>query len=175
MAISYLQYISSAIQIWNFLIHPQVEKVFELGTVWTQKFPLSYYLIFIYKFYNVYTIILLGNLVNARFNLNAQQQTRWCGFGALDLLPRDINYYRFVLFSESYQDSIAAILPFFHIFGFSTCMLISIFRGVKLMTQPTFIPDKFVELLRNHKITYLMVAPPLGKHMKKSFIFWLTT
>lgn len=76
-----------------------------------------------------------------------------------------INKFKKYVFSESHQDAIAAILPFFHIFGFSTCLLVSIFRGVKLITQPKFMPDKFVELLRDHTITYLMVTPPLGKNI----------
>lgn len=74
-----------------------------------------------------------------------------------------------IFVTDQHQDALPAILPFSHILGFSTELLISIFKGVKLVTQPKFIPDKFVDLLKNHKITYLLATPPLGK----SFIILL--
>lgn len=67
--------------------------------------------------------------------------------------------------SDYRQDEIPAILPFSHIFGFSTCLLICMFKGIKQITQPKFIPDKFIDLLKDNKISYLLTTPPLGKYL----------
>ncbi|XP_019869295.2 uncharacterized protein LOC109597950 [Aethina tumida] len=63
--------------------------------------------------------------------------------------------------TDSHQDVIPAVLPFFHIYGFTVTMLQSFIKGVKLVTIPKFTPENYVSVLENNKVTVIYAAPPL--------------
>ncbi|XP_063698798.1 uncharacterized protein LOC134829578 [Culicoides brevitarsis] len=70
--------------------------------------------------------------------------------------------------SDTFQDVLPCVLPFFHIYGW-TCTLISKLQlGCKLVTLPAFKPDTFVDVLRNHKTTLIHLVPPIVTFMSNS-------
>lgn len=65
--------------------------------------------------------------------------------------------------SENSQDVLPCVLPMFHIYGLTVGTLFCMKKGCKLVTLPQFTPDSFISMLKNHKPTSLLVAPPLSK------------
>ncbi|ERF68087.1 hypothetical protein EPUS_06898 [Endocarpon pusillum Z07020] len=65
-------------------------------------------------------------------------------------------------------DKILACLPFFHIYGLTTSILLPMYSGVKIIVLPKFEIEKFCRLIQDHGITYIYVVPPmcllLSKH-----------
>ncbi|XP_068894968.1 luciferin 4-monooxygenase-like isoform X1 [Tenebrio molitor] len=57
-------------------------------------------------------------------------------------------------------DSIIAILPFFHVFGL-ILVLSAILIGSKLIIIERFVPDRFLQLIQQHKVTKLFSVPSL--------------
>lgn len=68
-----------------------------------------------------------------------------------------------ILFVETHQDIIPAVLPMFHIYGLTVVTLESLLFGSKLITLPKFTPESFINTLRRHRPHVLFVAPPLGR------------
>ncbi|XP_049875375.1 uncharacterized protein LOC126373311 isoform X2 [Pectinophora gossypiella] len=68
----------------------------------------------------------------------------------------------------SYQDSVVAVLPFYHIYGLCILMLHKLSVGAKIVTLPRFQPETFLSSLKNQKVSLLYAAPPmvlfLGAH-----------
>ncbi|KAL4715813.1 hypothetical protein ACJJTC_006392 [Scirpophaga incertulas] len=60
-----------------------------------------------------------------------------------------------------HQDSVLAVLPFYHIYGMIVTLLHKLTVGVKIVTLPKFRPDTFVSALDKHKIHLFCAAPPL--------------
>lgn len=56
-----------------------------------------------------------------------------------------------------------ALLPMFHIYGFTVTVLYSIRAGTKLITLPKFTPESYIETIVRHKPNILMLVPPIGK------------
>jgi acyl-CoA synthetase (AMP-forming)/AMP-acid ligase II len=54
-----------------------------------------------------------------------------------------------------------ALLPMFHIFGFTVITLCGLSRGARLVTLPRFEPAAFLEALQAHRVTHLAVVPPM--------------
>ena len=65
-------------------------------------------------------------------------------------------------------DKILACLPFFHIYGLTATILLSMYSGVKVVVLAQFEIEKFCRLIQDHGITYSYVVPPmcllLSKH-----------
>src|SRR2546430_4018713 len=61
-----------------------------------------------------------------------------------------------------------AVLPFFHIYGFTVLLNISLYQGVTIVTMPRFDLELFLRLLQDYGITRANVVPPivlaLAKH-----------
>jgi acyl-CoA synthetase (AMP-forming)/AMP-acid ligase II len=61
-----------------------------------------------------------------------------------------------------------AVLPFYHIYGFTVLLNISLYQGVTIVTMPRFDLELFLRLLQDYKITRANVVPPivlaLAKH-----------
>lgn len=61
-----------------------------------------------------------------------------------------------------------AVLPFYHIYGFTVLLNISLYLGVTIVTMPRFDLELFLRLLQDYKITRANVVPPivlaLAKH-----------
>jgi acyl-CoA synthetase (AMP-forming)/AMP-acid ligase II len=65
-------------------------------------------------------------------------------------------------------DRILAVLPFFHIYGLTALMNMSLGHGAAVVVLPRFDLDTFLAAIEKHRITGLFVAPPivlaLAKH-----------
>ncbi|MEU6224746.1 4-coumarate--CoA ligase family protein [Streptomyces sp. NPDC047042] len=65
-------------------------------------------------------------------------------------------------------DRILAVLPFFHIYGLTALMNLSLGHGATVVVLPRFDLDTFLAAIEKHRITGLFVAPPivlaLAKH-----------
>jgi len=68
----------------------------------------------------------------------------------------------------SEDDRVAAVLPFFHIYGLVVILNASLHRGATLVTMPRFDLPGFLRLLQDHRITRAYAVPPvvlaLAKH-----------
>ncbi|XP_060530106.1 uncharacterized protein LOC132704261 [Cylas formicarius] len=63
--------------------------------------------------------------------------------------------------TDSFQEVTPAVLPMFHIYGFTVTTLNMLVNGVKVITLPKFTPELYVDVLRNNDVSMLFVAPPL--------------
>ncbi|WP_327315964.1 4-coumarate--CoA ligase family protein [Streptomyces sp. NBC_01235] len=70
--------------------------------------------------------------------------------------------------SASPGERILAVLPFFHIYGFTALMNAPLRQGATVVVLPRFDLETFLAAIQNHRITGLYVAPPivlaLAKH-----------
>jgi acyl-CoA synthetase (AMP-forming)/AMP-acid ligase II len=66
------------------------------------------------------------------------------------------------------EDTLLAVLPFFHIYGMVLLMELAIWSGAKVVTIPKFAPDLYLKLLKEHNVTIAHVAPPLVNFLAKS-------
>ncbi|XP_060531258.1 uncharacterized protein LOC132704933 [Cylas formicarius] len=63
--------------------------------------------------------------------------------------------------TETTQEVIPGVLPMYHSFGFFIMNIFMSTNGVKVVTIPKFTPDWFISTLRNHRMSVMVVAPPL--------------
>ncbi|XP_066902502.1 uncharacterized protein [Halyomorpha halys] len=63
--------------------------------------------------------------------------------------------------TADYQDIIACVLPFFHVYGLVIGSLSYLSKGCKLLTLPRFEPDMYLRALKEQKTTLAHVVPPL--------------
>ncbi|XP_058821376.1 uncharacterized protein LOC131683420 [Topomyia yanbarensis] len=63
--------------------------------------------------------------------------------------------------TDTFQDVLPCVLPFFHIYGLTVTMVSKLLLGTKLVTLPSFRPDTFIDALTTHKGTVLHVVPPI--------------
>ena len=74
-----------------------------------------------------------------------------------------------VMMSAMGEDSVVlAVLPFFHIYGLTVLMNLTLAQGAEVVTMPRFDLGGFLEAIQEHKVTKVYVAPPilvaLAKH-----------
>lgn len=65
------------------------------------------------------------------------------------------------------EDTLLAVLPFFHIYGMVLLLELALWSGAKVVTIPKFIPDLYLKLLKEHNVTIAHVAPPLINFLAK--------
>lgn len=75
------------------------------------------------------------------------------------IVNSEANFLHFA--TPSHQDVIPAVLPFFHIYGLMI-MCWSFSCGAKLITLPSFTPEKYISVLKKEKPSVLMIVPPIG-------------
>lgn len=63
--------------------------------------------------------------------------------------------------TDTFQEVVPLILPFFHIFGMNGIVLPHLSSGSKLITVPKFTPDLFINVLEKNKVTSLFLVPPI--------------
>lgn len=63
--------------------------------------------------------------------------------------------------TDTFQDVLPCVLPFFHIYGLTVTMLSKLQQGCQLVTLPTFRPDTFINSLTVHKGSVLHLVPPI--------------
>ncbi|XP_053697105.1 uncharacterized protein LOC128744275 [Sabethes cyaneus] len=69
--------------------------------------------------------------------------------------------------TDTFQDVLPCVLPFFHIYGLTVTMLSKLQQGCKLVTLPSFRPETFIDALYKHKGTVLHVVPPIVMFMSQ--------
>src|SRR4051795_678916 len=66
------------------------------------------------------------------------------------------------------DDTVAGVLPFFHIYGMTVIMNQALRTGATVITMPRFELEAFLDLLERHRVTKLHLVPPiilaLAKH-----------
>ncbi|WP_153503892.1 4-coumarate--CoA ligase family protein [Cumulibacter manganitolerans] len=74
-----------------------------------------------------------------------------------------------VMMSAMGEDAVVlAVLPFFHIYGLTVLMNLTLAQGAEVVTMPRFDLEGFLQAIQDHKVTKVYVAPPilvaLAKH-----------
>lgn len=64
------------------------------------------------------------------------------------------------------DDTIAAVLPFFHIYGMAIIMMNALMWGAKLIIMPKFDPTGFLDVLKSG-VTLAYIAPPIVAFLAK--------
>jgi acyl-CoA synthetase (AMP-forming)/AMP-acid ligase II len=66
------------------------------------------------------------------------------------------------------DDTLIAVLPFFHIYGMVVIMNLGLFKGATIVTLPRFDMEQFLDVMQNHAVTVAHLVPPivlgLAKH-----------
>ncbi|XP_055842281.1 probable 4-coumarate--CoA ligase 1 [Episyrphus balteatus] len=70
--------------------------------------------------------------------------------------------------TETQQEVIPCVLPFFHIYGLTVVMLSKLFLGIKLVTLPQFKPEDLIKALHEYKGTSLNLVPPIANFLTNS-------
>jgi acyl-CoA synthetase (AMP-forming)/AMP-acid ligase II len=70
---------------------------------------------------------------------------------------------------DVHEDEVGiAVLPFFHIYGLTVLMALTLWRGATLVTMPRFDLERFLTLLQDYRVTSAALVPPimlaLAKH-----------
>ncbi|CAF4831143.1 unnamed protein product [Pieris macdunnoughi] len=63
--------------------------------------------------------------------------------------------------TAKHQDSVLAVLPYFHIYSASVLMFHKMSQGIKLVAVPKFQPEAFLHALEKFKVNVLFCAPPI--------------
>lgn len=73
-----------------------------------------------------------------------------------------------VLATTDDESVVLAVLPFFHIYGLTVLMNLTLAQGATVVTLPKFDLESFLKAIQDHQVTKLYVAPPilvaLAKH-----------
>ncbi|XP_055544507.1 uncharacterized protein LOC129729739 isoform X2 [Wyeomyia smithii] len=70
--------------------------------------------------------------------------------------------------TDSFQDVLPCVLPFFHIYGLTVTLLSKLQQGCKLVSLPSFRPDTFIDSIHKHRGTVLHVVPPIVMFMSQN-------
>ncbi|MDH3470230.1 MAG: 4-coumarate--CoA ligase family protein [Acidimicrobiia bacterium] len=66
------------------------------------------------------------------------------------------------------EDTVIAVLPFFHIYGMQVIMNMAVSQGATVVSMPRFDLEGFLGLVQDHKVTVAYLVPPvvlgLAKH-----------
>ena len=79
----------------------------------------------------------------------------------MEMVERTAKGKMWVEATESFQEILPMILPFFHIFGMNVIVLPRLAEGTQIITVPKFTPELFTTVLAKHKSTGLFVVPPV--------------
>lgn len=59
------------------------------------------------------------------------------------------------IFSDTYQEKILSVLPFFHIYGFNGILNGVLAHGLHMVTIPKFTPESYIECVLKFKVRNL--------------------
>ncbi|AMM34361.1 AMP-dependent synthetase [Sinomonas atrocyanea] len=65
------------------------------------------------------------------------------------------------------QDTLLAVLPFFHIYGLTMLVNAAFLQRARLVTMPKFDLAEFLRITQDHRCTYLFIAPPIAVALAK--------
>ncbi|KAJ8955210.1 hypothetical protein NQ317_001034 [Molorchus minor] len=71
--------------------------------------------------------------------------------------------------SGSRQEVLPAVLPMFHVYGFTLTSVITLSKGSRVITLRKFTPDSFINFLKNYNTTIMFAAPPLKLYHWRQF------
>jgi acyl-CoA synthetase (AMP-forming)/AMP-acid ligase II len=60
------------------------------------------------------------------------------------------------------QDIVIGVLPFFHIYGFTSILALSLTNGATVVTLPRFDLAQFLQVLQRHRVTVGFLVPPIA-------------
>lgn len=63
--------------------------------------------------------------------------------------------------SDTSQETVLSVLPFFHIYGFNGILNVVMMYGMHMITLPKFTPESYIECVVKYKPTILFVVPSL--------------
>ncbi|XP_032691655.1 4-coumarate--CoA ligase 2-like [Odontomachus brunneus] len=63
--------------------------------------------------------------------------------------------------TDTFQEVLPAVLPFFHIYGLNGVVLPRLAKGAKIITIPKFLPELYLKVLEKSKATLLFCVPPI--------------
>jgi acyl-CoA synthetase (AMP-forming)/AMP-acid ligase II len=66
------------------------------------------------------------------------------------------------------DDAVLALAPFSHVMGFVVALGSALATGARLVTVPRFDPDDFVPMLARHRVSVVIVPPPLMPLLARS-------
>jgi acyl-CoA synthetase (AMP-forming)/AMP-acid ligase II len=59
------------------------------------------------------------------------------------------------------HDTVLAVAPFFHVMGFTATLALPLASGATVVTMPRFDLEGFLTLVQRHRVTVLVVPPPI--------------
>jgi acyl-CoA synthetase (AMP-forming)/AMP-acid ligase II len=65
------------------------------------------------------------------------------------------------------EDRVLALLPFFHIYGLTVLLNLALRQRARLVTMPRFDLPEFLRIIRDHRCSYLFIAPPVAVALSK--------
>lgn len=63
------------------------------------------------------------------------------------------------------QEVIPCFLPFYHIYGLTVLLLNKLSLGCKIVSMTNYQPNTLLDILRQHKVTFLPLVPPVLVHL----------
>uniref|UniRef100_A0A8D8XRH3 Luciferin 4-monooxygenase n=1 Tax=Cacopsylla melanoneura TaxID=428564 RepID=A0A8D8XRH3_9HEMI len=82
-----------------------------------------------------------------------------CAVNLEQCIHPDINNH--IPTSETSQETVLSVLPFFHIYGFNGILNVVMMYGMHMITIPKFTPETYIECVIKYKPTILFVVPSL--------------
>jgi len=67
----------------------------------------------------------------------------------------------------SAHDTVLAVLPFFHIYGMTVLLNLSLSSRARVVTQPRFGLAEFLRIIQDNHCTYVFIAPPVAVVLAK--------
>lgn len=65
--------------------------------------------------------------------------------------------------TENFQAVCPGVLPFFHIYGFTVCLLSKLKLRTKIISLPKFVPETFMKSVVEDKGSVLHLVPPISE------------
>lgn len=65
------------------------------------------------------------------------------------------------MFSDTYQERVLSVLPFFHIYGFNGILNGVLAHGLHMITIPKFTPELYIECVLKYKVSCLLCLKQL--------------
>ncbi|CAL4127675.1 unnamed protein product, partial [Meganyctiphanes norvegica] len=59
------------------------------------------------------------------------------------------------------QSTVIGVLPFYHIYGLHIITMMTLYSGGKIISLPTFTPQDYLRIIKDHKVDVLHLVPPI--------------
>lgn len=68
------------------------------------------------------------------------------------IINSNLNVFTISLFTDTYQERVLSVLPFFHIYGFNGILNGVLSHGLHMITIPKFTPESYIECVIKYKV-----------------------